>query len=128
HVDLNFGCPARKITRHGGGAAVPVKRRLYADIVAAAVRSACAVPVTVKFRTGISAVLLTYLDAGRIAEAEGAAAVALHARTAERLYSGTADWSAIAALKEAVATIPVLGNDDIWRGPDAVAMVAATGC
>jgi nifR3 family TIM-barrel protein len=128
HIDLNFGCPAKKITRHGGGAALPVKRRLYAEIVGAAVRSAAGVPVTVKFRKGIDDSLLTYLDAGRIAEAEGVAAVALHARTAEQLYSGAADWSAIAALKEAVTTVPVLGNGDVWRGEDAVAMVAATGC
>src|SRR5262245_40626338 len=115
HVDLNFGCPAKKVTRHGGGAAVPVRRRLFADIVREAVAAARDVPVTVKFRMGIDDELLTYLDAGRIAEAEGAAAVALHARTAEQLYSGEADWDAIARLKAAVTTIPVLGNGDIWE-------------
>jgi nifR3 family TIM-barrel protein len=128
HVDLNFGCPAKKVTRHGGGAAVPVRRRLFAEIVAAAVRSAGAVPITVKFRMGIRDDLLTYLDAGRIAEGEGAAAVALHARTAEQLYSGDADWPAIARLKEVVTTIPVLGNGDIWEAGDALRMIDATGC
>jgi nifR3 family TIM-barrel protein len=128
HVDLNFGCPAKKVTRHGGGAAVPVRRRLFTEIVAAAVRAAGAVPITVKFRMGIRDDLLTYLDAGRIAEAEGAAAVALHGRTAEQLYSGAADWSAIARLKETVTTIPVLGNGDIWEATDAVRMMQVTGC
>ena len=130
HVDMNFGCPVPKVTRKGGGAALPYKRRLFADIVAAAVRVAepAGIPVTVKFRIGIDDEHLTYLDAGRIAEAEGAAAVALHARTAAQRYSGTADWSAIARLKEAVRTVPVLGNGDIFKAQDALAMMASTGC
>ncbi len=128
HVDLNFGCPVPKVTRKGGGSALPWKRDLFAAIVAQAVRSARGRPVTVKMRKGIDADHLTYLEAGRIAEAEGAAAVALHARTALDFYSGTADWSAIARLKEAVTTIPVLGNGDIWSADDAVRMVAETGC
>jgi nifR3 family TIM-barrel protein len=130
HVDVNFGCPVPKVTRKGGGAALPVRRRLYRDIVAAAVRAASAngVPLTVKFRIGVSDELVTFLEAGRIAEAEGAAAVALHARTAEQRYSGTARWQAIAELKAAVTSIPVLGNGDIWRADDAVAMVVETGC
>lgn len=128
HIDLNFGCPARKVTRHGGGAAVPARRRLYREIVRAAVHAAEHVPVTVKFRMGIDDATITYLDAGRIAEDEGVAAVALHARTAEQLYSGEADWSAITRLKDAVTSIPVLGNGDVWEARDAVAMLAATGC
>jgi nifR3 family TIM-barrel protein len=130
HVDLNFGCPVPKVTRKGGGAALPWKSGLFADIVARAVRAAAphGVPVTVKMRMGVDAEHLTYLDAGRIAEAEGAAAVALHARTAADYYSGTAHWPAIARLKEAVTTVPVLGNGDIWAADDALAMVAATGC
>lgn len=130
HVDLNFGCPVPKVTRRGGGAALPVRRRLFADIVGAAARAAGRddVPVTVKFRLGVDDDLLTFLDAGRAAEAEGAAAVALHARTAAQRYSGAARWHAIGELKEAVTTIPVLGNGDVWRANDAVAMVAATGC
>lgn len=128
HIDLNFGCPAPKVTRHGGGAALPWKTDLFASIVTAAVRSAGHVPVTVKLRKGIDDDHLTYLDAGRIAEDAGAAAVALHARTAEELYSGKADWAAIAALAGAVTSIPVLGNGDIWEAQDAVAMMDETGC
>lgn len=128
HVDLNFGCPARKVTRHGGGAALPVKRRLFAAILDATVAAAGDVPVTVKFRTGIDDEHPTFLDAGRIAEDAGCAAVALHARSAEQLYSGEARWATIAELKAHVTTIPVLGNGDIWEADDARAMVAATGC
>ncbi|MDH3307039.1 MAG: tRNA dihydrouridine synthase DusB [Acidimicrobiia bacterium] len=128
HVDFNFGCPAPKITRHGGGAVLPYKRRLFESIVASAVEAAGDVPVTVKFRKGINDSLLTYVEAGRIAESCGAAAVALHARTAEQLYSGSADWPAITRLKQAVTTIPVLGNGDIWVADDAVRMMDQTGC
>ncbi|HEY8373251.1 MAG TPA: tRNA dihydrouridine synthase DusB [Pseudonocardiaceae bacterium] len=130
HIDMNFGCPVPKITRKGGGAALPYKRRLFQQIVRAAVRAAepAGVPVTVKFRMGIDEDHLTYLDAGRLAEAEGAVAVALHARTAAQRYSGQADWSAIARLKEAVTTIPVLGNGDIFSADDALRMVERTGC
>jgi nifR3 family TIM-barrel protein len=126
HVDLNFGCPVRKVTRHGGGSAVPVRPRLLAGIVGQAVQAAGSVPVTIKVRLGIDDDLLTYLDAGRVAEDEGAAAISLHARTAAQLYSGRADWEAITRLKQHVA-IPVLGNGDIWTAADALAMVRATG-
>ena len=130
HIDLNFGCPVRKVTRKGGGGALPWKRDLFRSIVAAAVREAAPydVPVTVKMRMGIDAEHLTYLDAGRIAEGVGAAGVALHARTVSQAYSGDAQWSAIARLKEAVRTIPVLGNGDIWSAEDAVQMARETGC
>ncbi|HEY1574887.1 MAG TPA: tRNA dihydrouridine synthase DusB [Pseudonocardiaceae bacterium] len=130
HIDMNFGCPMPKVTRRGGGAALPFKRRLFADIVAAAVRAAepAGIPVTVKFRIGIDEDHHTFLDAGRIAEAEGAVAVALHARTAAQRYSGHADWSMISRLVEAVTTIPVLGNGDIFAAEDAVKMVEQTGC
>jgi nifR3 family TIM-barrel protein len=130
HVDMNFGCPVPKVTRRGGGAALPFKRRLFGRIVAAAVRATegTGIPVTVKFRIGIDDHHHTHLDAGRIAETEGAAAVALHARTAAQRYSGTADWEQIARLKEHVKTIPVLGNGDIFDASDALAMMAATGC
>ena len=130
HVDLNFGCPVPKVTRKGGGAALPWKSALFAAIIGQAVRAAgrYGVPVTVKMRKGVDDGHLTYLEAGRIAEAEGAAAVALHARTAADYYSGAADWAAIARLKAAVTAIPVLGNGDIWSGDDAVAMVEETGC
>jgi nifR3 family TIM-barrel protein len=130
HIDSNFGCPVAKVTRKGGGAALPFKRRLFADIVreSAAAAAEAGVPFTVKFRVGIDDDHLTYLDAGRIAEAEGAAAVSLHARTAAQRYSGQADWTKIAALKEAVTTIPVLGNGDIFSAADALRMVDETGC
>lgn len=130
HIDMNFGCPVPKVTKRGGGAALPYKRRLFGQIVAAAVRGAegSGVPVTVKFRVGIDDEHHTHLDAGRIAENEGAAAVALHARTAAQRYSGTADWEQIALLKQHVTTIPVLGNGDIYDASDALAMMAKTGC
>jgi nifR3 family TIM-barrel protein len=128
HIDLNFGCPVRKVTRHGGGSALPWRRTLFAQVVGAAVAGAGEVPVTVKLRMGIDDDHLTYLDAGPIAAAQGAAAVALHARTAEQAYSGRADWTAIARLKEAVTDVPVLGNGDIWVAADAMRMVAETGC
>ncbi len=130
HIDMNFGCPVPKVTRRGGGAALPFKRRLFGQIVAAAVRATegSDVAVTVKFRIGIDDVHHTHLDAGRIAAAEGAAALALHARTAAQRYSGTADWEQIAQLKAHVTEIPVLGNGDIFAAEDAQAMMATTGC
>ena len=130
HIDLNFGCPVPKVTRKGGGSAIPWKTELFRSIVASVVREAdpYAVPVTVKMRVGIDDAHVTYLQAGRIAEGEGAAAVALHARTAAQAYSGQADWSAIARLREAVTSVPVLGNGDIWSAEDALRMVAETGC
>jgi nifR3 family TIM-barrel protein len=129
HVDLNFGCPVPKVTRRGGGAALPYKRRLFDRIVNAAVANAGSIPVTVKMRIGIDDEHRTYLDAGRRAADAGVAAVALHARTAAQRYSGTADWSAIARLRDALpAELPVLGNGDIFSAADAVAMVAQTGC
>jgi nifR3 family TIM-barrel protein len=129
HVDLNFGCPVPKVTRRGGGAALPYKRRLFARIVAAAVENAGPVPVTVKMRIGIDDAHRTHLEAGRIAADAGVAAVALHARTAAQRYAGTADWGEIARLRDALpAVLPVLGNGDIFSAADALAMVARTGC
>ena len=126
HVDLNFGCPVPKVTRRGGGAALPWKRRLFEAVVRAAVDSAGPLPVTVKMRMGIDPDHLTYLEAGRIAQDAGAACVALHGRTAIQAYSGDADWSAIARLKESL-DVPVLGNGDVWEAADAVRMVRETG-
>jgi nifR3 family TIM-barrel protein len=130
HLDMNFGCPAAKVTRRGGGAAVPAKPKLLRAIVRAAVAAAepYGVPVTIKFRKGLYDSLLTHVQTGRIAAEEGVAAIALHARTAEQHYAGTADWDAIGELKAAVPEIPVLGNGDIWEASDAVAMMQATGC
>jgi nifR3 family TIM-barrel protein len=127
HVDLNFGCPVPKVTRRGGGSALPWKRRLFANIVATASRAAGAVPVTVKMRLGIDPDHLTYREAGRIAQAEGAQAVALHGRTASQLYSGTAQWAPIGELA-ADLSVPVLGNGDIWTAADALRMMRETGC
>jgi nifR3 family TIM-barrel protein len=128
HVDLNFGCPVPKVTRKGGGAALPVHHVLFRSLVRAAVRAAGPVPVTVKMRIGLDERHRTAVRSGLIAEDEGAAAVALHARTAEQCYAGDADWSAIGELKAAVTTVPVLGNGDIWEAGDALQMMAATGC
>ncbi|MEV5409973.1 tRNA dihydrouridine synthase DusB [Thermopolyspora sp. NPDC052614] len=128
HIDLNFGCPVPKVTRKGGGAALPYKRELFRRIVRAAVAGAGTLPVTVKMRKGIDDGHLTYLDAGRIAAEEGVAAVALHGRTALQHYGGDADWTAIARLKEALPGVPVLGNGDIWSAEDALRMMRETGC
>ena len=128
HIDMNFGCPVRKVTSKGGGAAIPLKPRLLRNIVRAAVAAAGSVPVTLKFRKGIDDDYLTYLDAGSIGQDEGCAAVGLHARTAAQLYDGAADWDAIARLKQSVTHIPVLGNGDIWEAEDALRMMRGTGC
>ncbi|MEU6696154.1 tRNA dihydrouridine synthase DusB [Pseudonocardia sp. NPDC046786] len=129
HIDMNFGCPVPKVTRRGGGAALPFKRKLFERIVRAAVEGAGDRPVTVKMRIGIDDEHHTHLEAARIAVGSGAVAVALHARTASQRYSGAADWSAIARLREAVpAHVPVLGNGDIFSAQDALDMVARTGC
>ena len=128
HIDLNFGCPVPKVTRKGGGAALPWKLGLFREIVERAVRAAGDIPLTVKMRKGIDADHLTYLEAGRAAEGAGVASIALHARTAAEFYSGTADWSAIEKLKNAITSVPVLGNGDIWSAEDALRMVDETGC
>jgi nifR3 family TIM-barrel protein len=128
HIDLNFGCPVPKVTRRGGGGALPWKRRLLGEILSAAVAATAPydVPVTIKTRKGIDEEHLTFLDAGRIAQEAGAAAIALHGRTVSQSYSGTADWDAIGELAAHV-DIPVLGNGDIWEAADAIRMVQQTG-
>jgi nifR3 family TIM-barrel protein len=128
HVDLNFGCPVPKVTRKGGGGALPWKRGLLAEILTSAVAAAepYGVPVTMKTRKGLDEDHLTYLDAGRIAEDSGVVAIALHGRTVAQSYSGAADWDAIARLVDHVS-IPVLGNGDIWEASDALRMVDETG-
>lgn len=130
HVDLNFGCPAAKVTRKGGGAAVPARPNLLRAVLRAAVGAAApyGVPVTAKFRMGLWDDLLTYRRTGEICAEEGVAWIALHARTAEQHYAGEARWEAIADLKAHVPDIPVLGNGDIWEAGDALAMMATTGC
>lgn len=128
HIDLNFGCPVPKVTRKGGGSALPWKQDLFRAIVTAAVKNAGSIPVTVKMRKGIDDEHLTYLEAAKAAEDSGVAAIALHARTADQFYSGKADWAAIATLKETIRSVPVLGNGDIWSAQDAIDMVTQTGC
>ncbi len=128
HVDLNFGCPVPKVTRKGGGSALPWKRDLFTDIVNSAVKNAQGkVPVTVKMRVGIDDDHITYLDAGRIASDAGIYWVALHGRTAAQYYGGKADWSTIARLVEHIPNTPVLGNGDIWSAGDAQQMLDDTG-
>jgi nifR3 family TIM-barrel protein len=130
HIDINFGCPAPKVTRRGGGAAVPLKKNLLRAIVSGAVEAGAhyGIPITCKFRMGINDDLLTFIDTGLSCEEAGAAAIALHARTATQHYAPSARWEAIAELKRAVTSIPVLGNGDIWEAPDALRMVEQTGC
>jgi nifR3 family TIM-barrel protein len=128
HLDLNFGCPVRKVTRKGGGAAIPAKPRLLASIVRAAVEAAAEVPVTIKFRLGIDDDHLTFVESGHIAEQEGCAGVTIHARTASQLYDGRARWQAIGELKQRLKSTPVIGNGDIWVAEDALQMMRETGC
>ncbi len=128
HIDLNFGCPVPKVTRKGGGSALPWKSDLFRAIVEQAVTAAGDIPLTVKMRKGIDEDHLTYLDAARAAQGAGVAAIALHGRTASEFYSGHADWSSIATLKETITSVPVLGNGDIWSADDAIRMVRETGC
>jgi nifR3 family TIM-barrel protein len=127
HIDLNFGCPVPKVTRKGGGAALPWKQDLFSSIVRAAVKAAGDIPVTVKMRKGIDAEHLTFIDAGKAARDAGVAAVALHGRTASDYYSGTADWGSIAELRQAIPDVQVLGNGDIWSAADAIRMMRETG-
>ena len=128
HIDLNFGCPVPKVTRKGGGSALPWKRDLFREIVEEAVKAAGDIPLTIKMRKGIDADHLTFIEAGKAAEGAGVAAIALHGRTAAEFYSGHADWNAIGELKAAITSVPVLGNGDIWSGDDAIRMVEQTGC
>ena len=128
HIDLNFGCPVPKVTRKGGGAALPYKQDLFAAIVSSAVRAAGDIPVTVKMRKGIDSDHLTFIEAGKAAADAGVAAVALHGRTAADYYSGNADWNAIYELKDSLRDVQVLGNGDIWSAHDAIRMMRQTGC
>jgi nifR3 family TIM-barrel protein len=129
HIDLNFGCPVPKVTKNGGGSALPWKTDLFEAIVGTAVREASRadIPVTVKMRKGVDDDHITFLDAAKTARDAGVAAIALHGRTAAQHYSGQADWDSIAELREAVPDVPVLGNGDIWSAEDAARMVEQTG-
>ncbi|MEY3177010.1 MAG: hypothetical protein RLZZ348_198 [Actinomycetota bacterium] len=132
HIDLNFGCPVPKVTRRGGGAALPFKRRLFSAIVESAVKTASkyGIPITVKMRVGIDSDHHTFLESAKSAADLGVTWVALHARTAAQLYEGRSDWNKITELVEHLSNtdVPVLGNGDIWSGEDAVRMMSQTGC
>ncbi len=132
HIDLNFGCPVPKVTRRGGGAALPFKRKLFSAIVESAVKAASkyGIPVTVKMRVGINSDHQTFLESAKSAADLGVTWVALHARTAAQLYEGRSDWNKITELVEHLSDtdVPVLGNGDIWSGADAVNMMQQTGC
>ncbi len=132
HIDMNFGCPVPKVTRKGGGAALPYKRELFKEIVGSVVRNAAQfnIPVTVKMRIGIDDDHKTFIEAGKSAAQLGVSWVALHARTAAQMYSGNAQWSAISELVSALEPygVPVLGNGDIWSGADGLRMVSESGC
>ena len=127
HIDLNFGCPVPKVTRKGGGAALPWKRDLFESIVKSAVKAAGDIPLTIKMRKGIDSEHLTFLDSGKVARDAGVTAIALHGRTASDYYSGNADWNAIAELRDALPDVQVLGNGDIWSAADAIRMMRETG-
>lgn len=129
HIDLNFGCPAPKVTRLGGGSALPWKTDLFQAIIKTAVEEASRndVPLTIKMRKGIDDDHLTFMESAKMARDLGVSAIALHGRTMAQHYSGKADWNAIADLREAIPDVPVLGNGDIFSAEDAIAMVEQTG-
>lgn len=129
HVDLNFGCPVPKVTRRGGGSALPWKTDLFREIIQRVVRvcDEANIPVTAKIRVGIDHDHETFHEAGHIAQEEGCKAVTLHARTTAEYYGGHSDWSRIGELVSEL-DIPVFGNGDIWGADDALAMVEQTGC
>jgi tRNA-dihydrouridine synthase B len=125
-VDINMGCPANKVLKGCAGAALMGDLDLARRIIAS-VRRAVRIPVTVKFRLGLDDRRANYLELGRICEGEGAAAVALHARTARQMFTGVADWVRIRTLKETLS-IPVSGNGDIETPDDALRLWSETGC
>lgn len=124
--DINMGCPANKILKGCSGAALMGDLKLAEQIISS-VKKVLKIPLTVKFRAGLSEDRLNYIELGKICEGNGVAAVALHPRTAKQFYTGQADWERIARLKEAIS-IPVVGNGDVTNPGDAVEMMRRTGC
>src|SRR5579863_3380487 len=124
--DINMGCPANKVLKGCAGAALMGDLQLTEEILRQ-VRRAISIPLTVKFRLGLDDCRRNYLDLGRMCEANGVDAVAMHARTARQMFTGEADWSHLARLKE-ILGIPVIGNGDVHEPEDALRMLAETGC
>jgi len=124
--DINMGCPANKVLKGCAGAALMGDLDL-AERIIRAVRDVLSIPLTVKFRLGLDDCRRNYLELGKVCEANGVAAVAMHARTARQMYTGEADWSHLARLRESLG-IPVIGNGDVREPEDACRMQAATGC
>jgi tRNA-dihydrouridine synthase B len=125
--DINMGCPANKVLKGCSGAGLMRDLGKAREIIAACRKALPTIPLTVKFRLGVTEETINYIELGRICEGEGVSAVALHARTARQMYTGRADWSRIARLKESVR-IPVVGNGDIQTPEDIVDMFRQTGC
>jgi tRNA-dihydrouridine synthase B len=124
--DINMGCPANKVLKGCAGAALMGDLKLAGTIIRT-VRDAISIPLTVKFRLGLDDGRRNYLELARICEGSGAAAVAMHARTARQMFTGEADWSHLVRLKEALS-IPVIGNGDVVEPEDALRMMAESGC
>ncbi len=125
-IDINMGCPARKITGNREGSALMLDLTHASKIISAVVK-ASSLPVTVKFRKGYDEKHVNAPEFARMAEENGAAAVAVHGRTRDQMYAGKADWDIIASVKQA-AKIPVIGNGDVFSGADALALLKYTGC
>ena len=126
-IDINMGCPVQKVVKNGEGSALMKNPRLAGEIISA-VKDACGnTPVTVKMRLGWDAASINVLDMAKVAEQSGAAAVCVHARTREQLYSPGVDISHIKAVKDALS-VPVIGNGDIFCAEDALRMFEKTGC
>jgi len=125
-LDLNMGCPVPKIVNNGEGSALMKNPHLAGEIIEKTAK-AIQKPVTVKIRKGFDDTCVNAVEMAKIAEASGAAAVAVHGRTREQYYSGKADWDIIRQVKEAVS-IPVIGNGDLLSAEDVIAMYEQTGC
>lgn len=125
-IDINMGCPVRKVVGSGAGSAL-LQRPDKVRAIVAAVRKAVSLPLSVKIRSGWESRSINFLEIGRIAEGEGADAVTLHPRTRTQMFEGRSDWDHISQLKN-VLTIPVLGSGDLFTPEDVLAMLRQTGC
>lgn len=140
HVDVNMGCPVRKVTVRGGGSALPARPALMRQVLSAVVRAAGDVPVTTKIRLGLDDATLTWPEAVRAAAGEGCRWIGVHARTAAQLYGGHARWDELVRVKDLARGLPappgcdpargfpVLGNGDVWEAFDALRLLRLTGC